>query len=402
MTGESSWFQRFLLPGFAFKAVVIGGGYATGRELAEFFVSVGPRGGLLAMALSTVLFSLICVVTFLFARMTQSTDYRGFFRNLVGPLWVLFELAYMFSFVLILAIYGAAAGAIGVAMFGWPPLAGVLCLIAGIAAFATFGNRSVEWLFKYASFFLYAVYGLFVVFTLQRFGSEALQGFSVPAANEGWALAGVTYTGYNVMAAVVILPVLRHLTSTRDAVIAGLLAGPLTMIAAVLFFLCMMAWYPAIGAEVLPADFMLRQLGLPLLHAAFQLMIFMALLQSGVSGVHAINERIAGYLAERTPAGLFARRPPRLHRSHARRRDLRGPSIRTRRAHRQGLSRAGPDDPRHFRAALADDRRVAARQAAPLECCDAVTHFGAPHALPDRFRPPGVACLRLCCAAEEF
>ncbi len=96
-----------------------------------------------------------------------------------------------------------------------------------------------------------------------------------------------------------ILPVLRHLTSTRDAVIAGLLAGPLTMIAAVLFFLCMMAWYPAIGAEVLPADFMLRQLGMPLLHAAFQLMIFMALLQSGVSSVHAINERIAGYLAER-------------------------------------------------------------------------------------------------------
>ena len=33
----STWFQRFLLPGFAFKAVVIGGGYATGRELATFF-----------------------------------------------------------------------------------------------------------------------------------------------------------------------------------------------------------------------------------------------------------------------------------------------------------------------------------------------------------------------------
>ena len=44
---------------------------------------------------------------------------------------------------------------------------------------------------------------------------------------------------------------------------------------------------------------MLRQLGLPLLHGAFQIMIFMALLQSGVSAVHAINERIAGYLADR-------------------------------------------------------------------------------------------------------
>ncbi|MES2772187.1 MAG: type II secretion system protein, partial [Pseudomonadota bacterium] len=35
---QSTWFQRFLLPGFAFKAVVIGGGYATGRELAEYFL----------------------------------------------------------------------------------------------------------------------------------------------------------------------------------------------------------------------------------------------------------------------------------------------------------------------------------------------------------------------------
>ena len=298
MTSQSTWFQGFLLPGFAFKAVVIGGGSATGRELAEFFVSVGPRDGLFAMALSTVLFSFICVVTFLFARMTRSTDYRSFFRNLVGPFWVLFEAAYVFSFILVLAVYGAAAGEIGVSMFGWPPIAGVLCLIGGIAAFATFGNRSVEWLFKYASIFLYSVYALFVIITLQRFGSQAMQGFSAPSANEGWVLAGITYANYNVLAAVLILPVLRHLTSTRDAVIAGLLAGPLTMIAAALFFLCMMAWYPAIGAEVLPADFMLRQLGLPLLHAAFQLMIFMALLQSGVSAVHAINERIAGHMTE--------------------------------------------------------------------------------------------------------
>ena len=46
---RSSWASRFLLPGLAFKAVVIGGGYATGRELAEFFLSAGPRGGLSAI-----------------------------------------------------------------------------------------------------------------------------------------------------------------------------------------------------------------------------------------------------------------------------------------------------------------------------------------------------------------
>ena len=39
----SSTFQRLILPGLAFKAAVIGGGYATGRELAEYFIPSGPQ-----------------------------------------------------------------------------------------------------------------------------------------------------------------------------------------------------------------------------------------------------------------------------------------------------------------------------------------------------------------------
>lgn len=310
MAGQS-WFQRFLLPGFAFKAVVIGGGYSTGREIAEFFVPLGPWGGVAAMALAMLLWSLICVVTFRLARMLGSYDYRPFFRALLGRGWVAFEATYVFFFVLILAVYGAAAGALGEAMFGWPTIAGVLVLMVLISAFTAYGNRSVEWLFKYASFFLYGVYALFVIFGFQRFGARIGEGFAQAGPGTGsWIGAGITYASYNVVAAAVVLPVLRHLTSDRDAVVAGLLAGPLAIIPALLFFLCMMAFYPAIGAEVLPADFMLRQMGLPLLHGAFQVMIFAALLQSSVSSVHAVNERIAGALADRgrgfPPAQRFA------------------------------------------------------------------------------------------------
>ena len=39
------FFKRYLLPGFVFEAAVIGGGYATGRELVEFFLPAGPLGG---------------------------------------------------------------------------------------------------------------------------------------------------------------------------------------------------------------------------------------------------------------------------------------------------------------------------------------------------------------------
>jgi len=126
-----------------------------------------------------------------------------------------------------------------------------------------------------------------------RFGSQIQAAFASDSTVGNWVSGGTIYAGYNLIGAVVILPVIRHLTSNRDAVIAGLLAGPLAMIPAALFFTCMVAFLPDIAAATLPSDFMLQRLDLPLFHLLFQLMIFSALLESGASSVHAINERIA-------------------------------------------------------------------------------------------------------------
>jgi uncharacterized membrane protein YkvI len=296
---RASWFQRFLLPGLAFKAVVIGGGYATGRELAEFFLPSGPQGGLLAILLAMVIWSAVCAVTFCFARATASWDYRTFFKNLLGPFWVLFEASYVLFIILILAVFGAAAGAIGAAVLGWPEILGTCCLIGSISLVAAFGNASVEQLFKWVSIFLYAVYGVFVVLSLFAFGGKILMNLSIAMPRDGWVFGGLTYAGYNVVGAVIILPVLRHLTSAKDALAAGLLAGPLAMIPALLFFVCMIAYYPEIGNEPLPSDFLLQHLNFPAFHFLFQLMIFLALLESGTGCVHAINERVAQVYAAR-------------------------------------------------------------------------------------------------------
>ena len=242
-----SWFQRFLLPGLAFKAVVIGGGYATGRELAEFFLPSGPWGGLLAMLLAMLIWSVVCALTFMFAQATRSFDYRSFFGCLLGRGWVVFEVAYLLFMVLILAVFGAAAGAIVHAMFGWPELVGTLCLMSAIGAFTAFGNRSVETLFKWVSLLLYGVYAVFLVLALSTFGDRVVQNFSAATLTGGWALGGLTYAGYNIVGAVVILPVARHFLCRRDALVAGLIAGPLAMLPALLFFVCMVAWIPQIG-----------------------------------------------------------------------------------------------------------------------------------------------------------
>src|SRR5476651_1019903 len=165
----STRFQRFLLPGFAFKAVVIGGGYATGRELAEFFLPSGPWGGIAAMLLATLIWSGVCVTTFLFARATGARDYQSFVRSLLGPGWIVFEAAYVLFVILILAVFGAAAGAIA-ASLGMPAIVGTLSLMALIALVVAYGNTSVERLFTYVSFLLYGVYALFLLLALTHFG----------------------------------------------------------------------------------------------------------------------------------------------------------------------------------------------------------------------------------------
>lgn len=298
---KSSWFQRYLLPGLAFKAVVIGGGYATGRELAEFFLPSGPRGGLLAIVLAMMIWSAVCAVTFCLARATASWDYRTFFKQLLGPFWVIFEAAYVLFIILILAVFGAAAGAIGAAVLGWPPFVGTCCLIASISLACAYGSASVERVFKWVSIVLYGVYGLFVVLSLIAFGDRIALNLAANTTSNGWMLGGLTYAGYNVVGAVIVLPVLRHLSNDKEAIIAGALAGPLAMIPALLFFVCMIAFVPQIADETLPSDFLLQRLNFPAFHVLFQFMIFLALLESGTGCVHAVNERIArAYLARKS------------------------------------------------------------------------------------------------------
>jgi uncharacterized membrane protein YkvI len=307
MAQEASWFQRFLLPGFAFKGVVIGGGYATGRELAEFFLPHGPLGGLFAILVAMATWSIVCTITFLFARAFSAFDYRAFFKHLLGPVWIVFELVYVPFLILLLAVFGAAAGEIAAASFGLPVVVGALAFVAATAAVTTFGAASVENLFKYMTPFLYAVYAVFAALALTSFGSRAFASLDATPVGEGWALGGLTYGGYNLIGAVAILPMLRHLSSARDAVVAGALAGPLTIWPAFVFFFCMLAFYPDIGAATLPSEVMLEALGMPLFHLAFQAMILVALLESGVGIVHGLIERIDGAWRARGGGALKAR-----------------------------------------------------------------------------------------------
>ncbi|SVD91501.1 uncharacterized protein METZ01_LOCUS444355, partial [marine metagenome] len=115
---NKSIFRRYLLPGLVCQSIVIGGGYGTGRELVEFFLSQGPLGGLLAIGVTTAVFSIVSMVTFELARVWRAFDYRHFFQKLLGPGWRLFEGCYLGLLLIVLAVVAAAAGEIVQKTFG--------------------------------------------------------------------------------------------------------------------------------------------------------------------------------------------------------------------------------------------------------------------------------------------
>ena len=291
-SGGRSGLDRVLLPALAFKAVVIGGGYATGRELVEFFLPSGARGGLAAMLLAAAIWSAICALTFLFARAAAARDYQAFFGGLLGRYAILFEVLLILYTITTLSVFGAAAGAIGESLLGWPTLAGTLLLAGATLLVAARGNGPVERLFKLVSILLYGTYAAFLLLCLARFGPRIGAAFARPAPTPGWIAGGITYASYNVIGAVLILSSLRHQRSRRDAIAAGLLCGPLAMLPAIIFFICLAGFADRTSSQTLPADFLLRQLGLPWFHWLFELMIFAALLESRAGNVHAINERL--------------------------------------------------------------------------------------------------------------
>lgn len=298
---ESGWFRRLLLPGLVFQSVVIAGGYGTGRELAEFFLGYGPRLGLLSMILvSTTIWSLVCAASFEFARHVGARDYRTFFKALVGRGWVLYEISYLGLLVIIMAVIASAAGSILEETFALPYWIGVVGIISAIGLLVFLGSSAVEKALAGWSAVLYAVYLTLFVWSLFRFGPEIAEAMRAPApaGSGGWPLGGMRYAAYNVALIPALLFATRHLQTRREAITAGLLAGPLAMVPAILFFTVMAGFYPEITDRPIPANMLLEALGSRTFQIVFQIVLFGTLIETGTGMIHGLNERISQSVQE--------------------------------------------------------------------------------------------------------
>ena len=306
---QSTIFRRYLLPGFLFQSVVIAGGYGTGAELSQFFLTQGPLGGLLGIVASTVVFSAVAMVSYELARLWKAFDYRHFFQRLLGRWWWLFEVCYVGLLLIVLAVVAAASGEIMRDTFGLQYQVGVAAVMICVGALVFGGNAAIERFFSAWSFVLYGVYLVFFVWCFRELGDTISAGLGSEPAGSGWAWAGLRYAGYNLAVIPPVLATLRLHETRRETFVAGALTGPIAMIPALLFFLPMVGLYPEILDATVPATPLLERLGSRTFQVVFQVVLFGTLIETGAGLIHAFNERISGLQADRHRAMPVWARP---------------------------------------------------------------------------------------------
>ena len=135
---STKFFRTYLMPGFIFQSIVVGGGYGTGRELVEFFMIEGPLGGLMGMMVSMIIWSLVLAISFELARIGKSYDYRTFIKSILGSGWPLYEIVYGIGLILVIAVLGSASGKLANTMFGLPEIGGIIIMMLIFKAVGTF------------------------------------------------------------------------------------------------------------------------------------------------------------------------------------------------------------------------------------------------------------------------
>jgi len=283
----------YLVPGAVFEALIVGGGYGTGREIIQYFTRFGVAGGLLGLLVATACMSAVLCMTFELGRAFRIYEYHGLISRLVGPAALAFEIFVLVDLLVVLAITGAAAGNILAATFGAPLWLGVLLMLIIVSLLIYFGREIVIRVLSLWSLLLLAVFMAYFILVLrQRLGLLSVVWHQPGAVQAGWFQGGLQYALYNIIAGPLMLYATRDIETRKQALISGTLAGVFAMSLALLFHVTFSTAYPAILTESLPLYTMIKGLGVPVLMSAYVIVLCGTIIKTSAGVVQGVAERL--------------------------------------------------------------------------------------------------------------
>jgi uncharacterized membrane protein YkvI len=160
------------------------------------------------------------------------------------------------------------------------------------------GSGTIEKVLATWSLVLYGIYLAMCIWAFSRFGGDIVAQFSGSEPEAGWFLGGVKYAAYSLAIIPAVLFATRHIETRREAVAAGVLAGPIAMLPALLFYVAIVSQYPAVLDRPVPVNHLLEELGSRPFQLVFQVVLFGTLIETGAGMIHALNERVASVFLE--------------------------------------------------------------------------------------------------------
>lgn len=258
-SSKASFYAKYLLPGVILQSVLIGGGYATGREIYQYGAMFGSMGWISGITIA-IGFSLFAFLTFEICRIYKVYDYKNFIKQVIGPLWPVMDILTILIGILLIAVMAAATGSI-FAQVGLPNILGSVVIIVVVGILNFYGDRIIERFETIGTILLYAGYILFTIIVIARKGDHIGEVFATNStvAYDGkvtvalciWT--GILYVAYNINAIPMGMFTLKRQSERKHALWSGLFAGLLMVIPWFLSYFAMMCFYgdlSIVGPEV--------------------------------------------------------------------------------------------------------------------------------------------------------
>ncbi len=309
----------YLVPGFLFQSIIIGGGYGTGNEIAQYFGIHGMCFGIIGMVVTTLVWSAIAALTFEFCRVFKTYDYNSMSRKLLGRLGVLYEVCYIVLMLICLGVANATAGGMIASFTNSSRWIGVAVLSLGIILLVISKTSTFENVLSFWSYVLYAVYALFMIMCLIKFGPMIREAFAaggssyaepVTDVSSGEVISfqiggksllnaifdGFRYSFYNLGLIAAILYSVRRCETREHAVLCGLLVGVIGVIPAVLLLIAMGGALPesvySATHEGTAISVIFSRLDMNWLYVIFEIVFFGTLIETGSATIKAVSDRI--------------------------------------------------------------------------------------------------------------
>ncbi|GAA0133872.1 GerAB/ArcD/ProY family transporter [Paenibacillus sp. YSY-4.3] len=284
---------------FTYVGTVVGAGFATGREILQFFTQYG-KWAVLTILLATFLFMWLGAKMMLLAQSIKATSYEDLNRHLFGDgfgRWLSF-----FTMIVLIGVNSvmlAGAGSVFVEHLGlnyqiglWFTLIGTFVLL----------RKGIEGVMQLNTIVVPMMLFLSMAIIASTAISPTAMRFVTLTTDKGWFMAWASpllYTAFNLsMAQAVLVPIGGHTSDRRTIIWGGIVGGAGIGFMLMAAHFALSAYMPGINQYEVPMGSIAAQLG-SAVQLIYILLIFMEIFSTFVADVYGVTLQLRQHLQVR-------------------------------------------------------------------------------------------------------